>query len=115
MQLKIKRTIPAAVVIVAVLLFSNGASAAGSTLHDLFSIDHNLEIDGGDVSADCPAGSVCQKLPGSGSGLLLRSVTNTSTGISFLQSIIAETLPGGGLFANEQDLRRNQSVLLPWE
>ena len=88
--------------------FSTSVMAAGTAITGLFSIDHNLTIVGGTVTADCPVSSSCTDLPGTGNGLLLRSVTN-SAGVDFIQSIVAETLPGGGQFANEQDVRQGIS------
>ena len=80
--------------------------AAGTiNLPGLFSIDHNLTIVGGNVSADCPVGSSCDNLPGTGDGLLLRTV-HTAGGKDFIQSIIAENVAGGGLFANEQNVQQ---------
>lgn len=81
---------------------SGTGMAAGTTLPGLFSIDHNLQVLGGNVSADCPTGSICQELPGTGDGLLVRSVENIASGAYYIQSIVAEELAGGGLYANEQ-------------
>lgn len=88
--------------------FPGSASAAGNAIPGLFSIDHNLQVIGGNVTADCPVGSSCTDLPGTGDGLLLRTVTN-SGGVSFIQSIVAENIAGGGIYANEQDVRQGVS------
>lgn len=79
--------------------------AAGVPLAGLFSIDHNLSVVGGAVTADCPVGSVCTELPGTGDGMLLRTVQNTGSGESYIQTIIAED-GVNGFFANEQDVQQ---------
>lgn len=103
---RVVKAIPGVALFCAAMGFSGVGMAAGTTLPGLFSIDHNLVVGGGGVvTADCPVGSTCQDLPGTGDGLLLRSV-KTAAGVDFIQSIIAEDLAGGGLFANEQDVRQ---------
>lgn len=87
-------------------IFVWGASmAAGVPLAGLFSIDHNLAVVGGSITADCPAGSVCTVLPGTGDGMLVRTVQNTGSGESYIQTIIAEN-GVNGFFANEQDVQQ---------
>lgn len=101
---KLSRSIAIAIVGCGEMAFAGTALAAGTIgLPGLFSIDHNLQVIGGSVTADCPAGSTCQELPGTGDGLLVRTVS-TSGGNTYIQSIVAENLAGGGLFANEQDV-----------
>lgn len=95
----------------AALAASGAAMAAGVYAPGVFAIDSNLVVVGGDVSADCPIGATCQNLPGTGDGMLLRSVDLGTGGIGsyFIQTIVAENLLGGGIFANEQTVQQGAS------
>lgn len=104
---KLSKAVALAAVGSAAMAVSGAGMAAGVYAPGVFSIDNNLVVVGGDVSADCPAGGTCQNLPGTGDGMLLRSVDVGGT--FFIQTIIAENLLGGGLFANEQSVQQGVS------
>ncbi len=102
---KLSKAVALAAAGTAAMALSGAGMAAGVYAPGVFSIDSNLVVVGGDVSADCPVGGTCQNLPGTGDGMLVRSVDN-GAGTFFIQTIIAENLLGGGLYANEQSVQQ---------
>ena len=86
------------------MVLSSGVSMAAGTasaMSGTFTIDTGAEItaviSGGAVT--CPVGT-CADLPGSGAGILMRTVDDGTN--TFIQTIIAEGSVAGDHFANEQ-------------
>lgn len=108
---KISRAVALATLGSGAMLMSGGAMAAGTPLPGLFTINTASNISdviAGTLTA-CPTGSVCTDLPGTSAGVSMRTVQNTTSGISYIQTIVAEDLGGGGVFANEQTVQQGLS------
>ena len=61
--------------------------------------DNGVDPDGLGPLDNCAGGFTCQRLEANGNGIMQRSITDTGTGVSYLQTVITESTANGAATA----------------